>query len=250
MGFVLTLRYWQISSPMVEYIAKCILIFEHARTVGGKIVKKNFGRFESIFNVCYLALAVIVGCVLIGRSDVSQPSLLAGMMALTLGLGDAFHLVPRVLSSVMRTDMHAALGFGKLVTSITMTVFYVLLWIIGLLYYHVYHPVWTVLFLVLTIIRLVLCLLPQNEWLHAHPPVRMGILRNIPFFIMGIMVVVLFWANALPGSPLEHMGIAVLLSFAFYAPVVCAAHRYSKIGMLMAPKTCMYIWVLWMCLSL
>lgn len=196
MGFVLTLRYWQISSPMVEYIAKCILIFEHARTVGGKIVKKNFGRFESIFNVCYLALAVIVGCVLIGRSDVSQPSLLAGMMALTLGLGDAFHLVPRVLSSVMRTDMHAALGFGKLVTSITMTVFYVLLW------------------------------------------------------IMGIMVVVLFWANALPGSPLEHMGIAVLLSFAFYAPVVCAAHRYPKIGMLMAPKTCMYIWVLWMCLSL
>lgn len=213
-------------------------------------MKKNFGRFESIFDILYLGIAVIVGAVLLSRSDVSAAPLLAGIMALTLGFGDAFHLVPRVLSGFMEKDFHVSLGFGKLVTSITMTFFYVFLWVIGLLYYHVYHPVWTFLFIVLAIIRIVLCLLPQNQWLHTSPSVRMGIIRNIPFFLMGIMVLILFWANAVPGAPLEYMGIAVFLSFAFYAPVVCWAHRYPKIGMLMAPKTCMYLWILWMCLSL
>ncbi len=46
-------------------------------------------------------------------------------MAVTLGLGDAFHLVPRALAlnTTGLENFTAALGIGKFITSITMTVF-------------------------------------------------------------------------------------------------------------------------------
>ena len=47
-----------------------------------------------------------------------------GTAALVLGCGDAFHLVPRVLNYFIDSDFTIALGIGKLITSITMTVFY------------------------------------------------------------------------------------------------------------------------------
>ena len=59
-----------------------------------------------------------------------------GLAALILGCGDAFHLVPRVLNYFVTADFTAALGIGKLVTSITMTVFYVLMYYIWLGYYR------------------------------------------------------------------------------------------------------------------
>lgn len=214
-------------------------------------MNKKVVYFESVFDVAYLLIALIIGIVLLCQGDISQPALMAGIMALTLCFGDAFHLVPRVMSHLSsKGNFGAALGFGKQITSITMTVFYVFLWFIGLSVYHAYHPVWTVVLVLLAVVRIALCCLPQNQWLEENPSVRWGIIRNIPFFVMGIMVVVLFFAYAAPGAPLSHMWLAVLFSFAFYAPVVCLAQRYPKVGMLMAPKTCMYIWALAMCLSL
>lgn len=215
-------------------------------------VKANFGKVESIFDVAYLIIALIIGCILISRGDFSHNAVMAGQMALVLGFGDAFHLVPRVVSSFSskQDKMYISLGFGKQVTSITMTVFYLMLWLVGLSVYNVSYPVWSSLLIFFAVLRIVLCLLPQNEWLAKHPPVVWGIIRNIPFFIMGLMVIVLFFVNSTPDGPLPHMWLAILLSFAFYAPVVLWAHKYRPVGMCMAPKTCMYIWALWMCLGL
>ena len=53
-------------------------------------------------------------------------------MAALLGAGDAFHLLPRSYA-LWTTGLEAnatALGFGKFVTSITMTIFYVILYYI------------------------------------------------------------------------------------------------------------------------
>lgn len=51
-------------------------------------------------------------------------------MAVTLGAGDAFHLIPRAvaLCTTGLDSFTAALGIGKWITSITMTIFYVLLY--------------------------------------------------------------------------------------------------------------------------
>ena len=42
------------------------------------------------------------------------------------------------------------------------------------------------------------------------------------------------------------MWLAILLSFLFYFPVVLWADVLPIIGMMMLPKTCMYIWMLCM----
>ena len=46
------------------------------------------------------------------------------------------------------------------------------------------------------------------------------------------------------------MWLAILLSFAFYLPVVLWSNQNPKVGILMLPKTCAYLWMLAMCLSL
>ena len=58
-------------------------------------------------------------------------------MALILGCGDAFHLVPRILNYWIDSDFTAALGIGKLVTSVTMTAFYLLMEYARREHYHI-----------------------------------------------------------------------------------------------------------------
>ena len=86
---------------------------------------------ESTFDVLYLLFAILCGIMILRRTN-SRPGKLMSAAALTLGLGDAFHLIPRVLNYFVDTDFTAALGVGKLVTSVTMTVFYVLMYYIWL----------------------------------------------------------------------------------------------------------------------
>lgn len=147
--------------------------------------------------------------------------------------------------------LRPALGRGKQITSITMTVFYLFLWYVVLSFFgSSLEPFWTYLVYGLALIRMILCLMPQNRWKDRFPPVRWGIYRNVPFFLQGIMVAVFFLINRMYVGELSWIGLAVILSFGCYLPVVLWANVNPKIGMLMLPKTCAYIWMLGMCLSL
>ena len=86
--------------------------------------------FETLFDIVYLVTVITLGVRMIRGSRGRRQYLLYGVMAVTLGCGDAFHLIPRAvaLCTTGLKDYTAALGIGKLVTSITMTVFYVLLY--------------------------------------------------------------------------------------------------------------------------
>ena len=90
---------------------------------------KEYG--ESIFDILYLLLAITVGLLILIRSKNNKQRLM-GIACLVLGGGDAFHLVPRMLGYFAEGDFNTAVGVGKLVTSITMTVFYVLMYHIWL----------------------------------------------------------------------------------------------------------------------
>lgn len=89
------------------------------------------GIMELIFDAAYLIFAMTIGIYLIvkGRSKFTK---MIGVMAVVLSSGDSFHLVPRVYA-LLTTGLEAnafALGLGKLITSVTMTVFYVILYFI------------------------------------------------------------------------------------------------------------------------
>lgn len=215
-------------------------------------MKRVFGMFEAVFDLLYLLAGAVVAMLLF-MGDASPQRMLAGLMAVVLVAGDSFHLVPRVASIFTGKEecLRSALGRSKQITSITMTVFYVLLWHIGLLAAPMQNEIFfLVLFYLLAAVRIFLCFLPQNRWQQRYPPVSWGIFRNIPFALMGLMVAMRFFSigNVLPGFSFGWL--AVLLSFGFYLPVVLWSNRQPKVGMLMLPKTCCYLWLLVMCLSL
>ncbi len=200
---------------------------------------------ESIFDICYLVFAIVSGILLLKKSKGRKYVRIFGIMTLLLGCGDALHLVPRVLNYWTDGDYTAALGIGKLVTSITMTLFYILIEYARRDRYKitgekgVLASVW-----ILGIIRIALCCFPQNGWTSAEPSLLWGILRNIPFALLGILTVVLWLRSAKNDKPLKLMWLAVTLSFLFYIPVVLFAQTMPMIGMLMLPKTCMYVWMI------
>ena len=87
-------------------------------------------------------------------------------------------------------------------------------------------------------------MMPQNAWLSAAAPLSWGIYRNIPFALMGLIIIVLFYKSAKENndSSFRWMWLTIVLSFAFYIPVVLWADVIPMIGMLMIPKTCAYVW--------
>jgi hypothetical protein len=203
---------------------------------------------EPLFDVAYLITVITLGVLMIRKSGKEKQYLLFGIMAVTLGCGDAFHLVPRIIA--LRTtgfaDYTAALGIGKLITSITMTAFYVLLYYIWRARYQVEGKGGlTAAVYVLALSRIALCLFPQNAWTSANPPLLWGIVRNIPFTVLGALIVVLLFLSAKQETDggFRFLWLAVVVSFACYLPVVLYAESIPLIGMLMIPKTCAYAWI-------
>ena len=215
-------------------------------------MSRVFGKLEAGFDICYLIAALVMAVMLLLLPG-SGLRLTAGSMALVLALGDSFHLVPRIASIwTGNVDKYRhAMGRGKQITSITMTIFYLLFWQVGVSLLQIPHPsAWTMAVAVLAAVRIALCLLPKNRWLDEKPPVFWGIARNIPFFFLGLAVAGLyFFGRNAPGG-LSLAWLAILLSFLFYLPVVLWSNRYRKVGMLMLPKTCMYLWLIAMCFSI
>lgn len=204
---------------------------------------------ETLFDAVYLVTVITVGILMIKNSKGEKQFLLFGMMAVTLGFGDSFHLVPRALAlcTTGLENFTAALGIGKLITSITMTAFYILLYYVWRLRYHVTgrNGLTTAIYL-LAFIRIFLCLMPQNAWTSAEAPLSWGIYRNIPFAAIGVLIIVLFCQSAKKAEDrgFRFMWLTIALSFSFYIPVVLFADKVPVVGMLMIPKTCAYIWTI------
>ena len=158
---------------------------------------------ETLFDAAYLSTVITLGILMIRRSKGNVQYTLFGWMAVVLGAGDSFHLIPRALA-LCTTGLESytfALGLGKWITSVTMTVFYVLLYYVWRRRYQIVGKRGlTAAVYVLAAARVVLCMMPQNRWL------------------------------------------TIVLSFGFYIPVVLWADVVPMIGMLMIPKTCAYVW--------
>lgn len=206
--------------------------------------------FETLFDVCYLTGVIVLGMIMIVKSQGSKQYHLFGTMAILLGLGDSFHLVPRAVALCTTGLEHftAALGIGKFITSVTMTVFYVILYHVWRVRYNVTDKAaYTVLVYVMAGIRILLCFLPQNAWTSPNSPLSWGIYRNIPFTILGLFIIILFYRSSRTSDDrlFKHMWLTILISFGFYLPVVLFSDMVPMVGMLMIPKTLAYVWTVW-----
>ncbi|RGC49011.1 hypothetical protein [Absiella sp. AM29-15] len=205
---------------------------------------------ETLFDSIYLTGVMILGLLMIKKNNGNKQYLLFGIMAIVLGLGDSFHLVPRALAlcTTGLQDYTFALGIGKFITSITMTIFYIILYYAWRLRYQIQGKNnITIAVNALAIIRIALCLFPQNAWTSAASSLSWGIYRNIPFTIMGFIIIYLFYNSAKENhdKDFQYMWLTIVISFGFYLPVVLFADIVPMIGMLMIPKTCAYIWTVY-----
>lgn len=84
---------------------------------------------EAIFDAAYLIFDLIAAMLFFIFSQGKTLFILYGILTLTLCGGDAFHLVPRIIRAVRGTNdkIKRQLGIGLQVSSITMTVFYIIL---------------------------------------------------------------------------------------------------------------------------
>lgn len=202
---------------------------------------------ETLFDVVYLISVITIGILMIRGSKGNCQFRLFGWMAVVLGAGDAFHLVPRALAlcTTGLENYTVPLGLGKWITSVTMTIFYVLLYYVWRQRYKVQGKAGlTAIVYILAGMRILLCMMPQNQWLSAEAPLSWGIYRNIPFALLGLVIIVLFYRSAKihEDKAFRRMWLTIVLSFAFYIPVVLWADAIPMIGMLMIPKTCAYVW--------
>lgn len=153
-----------------------------------------------------------------------------GTATLLVGFGDTFHLEPRVSRCFFKSDFTVELGIGKLVTLITMTIFYILMFYIYKNKYKAENTkkieciIW-----ILAIIRIILSMLSQNNWITNDGSLIMGIIRNILFAIIGLIIVV-YYKKRSEYKEFKNVWSNVLLSFVFYLIVILGTETVPEMG--------------------
>ena len=196
--------------------------------------------FELFFDSLYLSFVLFIGIRMLLIKDKSSP--LLGSMTLLLGLGDSFHLIPRIISHAMLDGFdlnQGALFFGTRISALTMSVFYLLLYIYIRREEGHTKKDWRSLNILVYgcfLVRVV------TVFLSFKQSQTMDLISNIPFVLMGLVDFILLWKERDRAS-FSHLAIYVFFSFLFYIPVVLFKNTYPLIGMLMMPKTIMYVLV-------
>ena len=205
---------------------------------------------EILFDVSYLAIIwYVVYNMFTLLKEQKEPTVilkktLAWAFAL-LALGDTFHVGFRVVAyfSGGTVANPALLGYGKLATAITVTMFYALMVRAWRLRFRKDHTVFSYLLLFGALVRMIVILLPGNNWASANVPFNWSMYRNLPLLVTGLGVAYLFLKDGKKAN--DHLfpkiGIAILVSYAFYTPVILFAQYYPLLGLLMIPKTIAYL---------
>ena len=204
-------------------------------------MKKIMSVIENLFCAGYLIFAFVAGFIFMSRGGAFYTR--CAVMTFLLAGGDAFHLIPRIISNMKPgwPDKKRCLGLGNLISSITMTLFYVVLVFVMDSYKPgVMHPAILPTLIVLSVIRIGLCLAPANNWFDDGGSQKWRLFRNLPFLGIGIITVI--YLAALYGEWL--LAGLVVVSFVCYMAVVMGVKKKPMLGMMMIPKTICYIWMI------
>ena len=210
---------------------------------------------EAIFDAAYLIFDLIAAILFFLISKGNVLFILYGILTLALCGGDAFHLVPRIKIAVWGSNerIKKQLGIGLQVSSITMTAFYIILMYIWKFTFPEYKVpvIIEAIIWISAIVRMVICLFPQNNWCTEEGTRTLSVFRNAVFAITGIGVILLYLisGNAY-GYHMTRMVAAIIISFGCYLPVTLFSKTKPKVGLLMIPKTCAYMWIIAMGLQL
>jgi len=162
-----------------------------------------------------------------------------------LAFGDTGHVGFRVaayaLGGIEKNSL--LIGMGSLATAITVTFFYVVMLYIWKERFHGKFGLLEYVLLASVPVRLIVMAFPQNDWGNSVPPVFWGPFRNLFLVILGVGVLYLYLRDSIKAKDrlFRWMGYCIFFSYLFYTPVILFARDIPIIGMLMIPKTIMYV---------
>ncbi len=205
---------------------------------------------EVIFNISYLVVIWTLVILMIVRRNQVAPENRSLAKRFTwafalLALGDTGHVGFRVIAYLLGgLEANTLLvGAGAFSTAFTVTIFYMLMVDIWRLRFKKSFGVFGWFLLVAGAVRLVILLFPQNAWGQVVAPYDWSLLRNSLLVIQGVGVTFLILRDAIRAHDraFTWIGAMIVLSFAFYAPVILWVQWVPMLGMLMIPKTCAYL---------
>lgn len=173
-----------------------------------------------------------------------------------LALGDTGHVGFRVLAYA-QGNLEATISFfgreiglvglGALSTAITVTFFYIIMLFVWSVRFGKDLDLTGISLIAVAASRFILMVPPQNEWNRSVPPQPWSLYRNLPLVVLGLGVAMLILQDATRNQdrPFKSIGFMILLSYAFYAPVILFVQTLPAIGMLMIPKTLAYVAIAW-----
>jgi hypothetical protein len=213
--------------------------------------------FEIGFSVVYLIAVWYIVALMTRSMDTvaSKDRKAAGLIRMAfimLAVGDTAHVGFRVLDyalgsmetqvMIMGSSM-SLLGLGRLMTSFTVTLFYMIFVYVWQARYNRRANWVTNLLLAAGVLRMMIMALPSNNWGAVVPTQPMSLYRNLPLVVLGLGITILILSSAYRNHDriFKWIGWSIVVSFAFYIPVILFAEQIPLLGMLMIPKTIAYL---------
>ena len=209
------------------------------------------------FDVSYLAVISALVALMTARlagAAPSQQELLRRFRDgfLFLAIGDTGHVGFRVVALLrggLETKVELAgasvplVGVGALMTAITVTFLYMVLLDAWRIRFNQPRQILFWWLMSLGVVRLLLFIPAQNQWGQVMPPLDWSIARNVPLAVLGLTVAGLMIRHGRRAvdTTFTWLGALILVSYAFYVPVILFVQRWAAIGVLMIPKTLAYL---------
>ncbi len=202
------------------------------------------------FNIIYLIVVwIMTGIMSLRMGKVNEKNRKSANLFrwafLLLALGDTGHVGFRVAAYALGglEQNNLLVGLGALATAVTVTFFYVVMLFIWRDRFNGKFGMLEYALLASVPIRLLVMTFPQNDWGNSVPPEFWGIFRNAFLVFLGVGVLYLYLRDSIKHKDrlFRWIGYCVFFSYLFYTPVILFARDIPAIGMLMIPKTIMYV---------
>lgn len=198
---------------------------------------------KSLFYIIFIIASLSIGTILLADKKSNKAIRLFGFLVLFLGLGEGFHIIPRIIEifNENQEGIQTYIENGRVISSLSIVVVYMLLNRFWKLNYSVSNTKNTDIALyILAVVSLVVSVILRDD-----TGILLVLLRNIPTIAIGLIVAFNLKKNSktISGDAFKYLWLAVLLGIVFTTGFELLKNDYPFFIILMMPKTLVYIWL-------
>jgi hypothetical protein len=172
-----------------------------------------------------------------------------GNLSYCLGIADAIYLIPR-LYAILTTgieDNLKVIGWGRLGYSITITLFFIVLYNAYNIRFHKKRNKrldYTIY--ILSFIRIFICLLPGNDWFELNTSKTYAIIRLIPLGLMGLLLIMVTFLHGRKFNDKKYkiVPVGIFFSILFLEPIALVPGDQNKIFIFTILRTISLLWII------